>query len=77
MMNLIKLTKPLAEAILDMDDHGFSESLGPYTEEASNAWWKVVAAAEKRIGRESNSTAHSNYQAEKARKNETTKKYLD
>jgi hypothetical protein len=40
-----------AHAILDMDDHGYSESLGPHQDESRAAWTKLVAQAEEITGR--------------------------
>jgi hypothetical protein len=40
-----------AHAILDMDDHGYSESLGPHKDETKDAWAGLVTQAEKLTGR--------------------------
>ena len=46
-LNLLLTRDPdLAEAIIDMDNHGFSEGLGPDTDEQAAAWYKIVDAAE-------------------------------
>lgn len=45
-----------AHAILDMDDHGYSESLGPHGEKAADAWFQLVAQAEELTGRWANAT---------------------
>jgi hypothetical protein len=42
-----KLTNALANAIIDMEDHGYSECLGPNTERASEAWNALVLEAEE------------------------------
>jgi hypothetical protein len=43
----VLLTNALANAIIDMDDHGYSECLGPETERASDAWNALVMEAEE------------------------------
>ena len=42
---------PLFEAILDMEDHGFGEGLGPETHARAEAWKDLVEVAEKHTGR--------------------------
>ena len=44
----------LAHAIIDMDDHGTSESLGPSTMPRADAWEALVLKAEAATGRKSN-----------------------
>ncbi len=48
-LNLL-LTEDLANAIIDMDNHGYSEGLGPDTPERMEAWQKIVAVAEEQTG---------------------------
>ena len=47
----VVLTPDIANAILDMDDFGFSEGLEPKTEEATSAWIHLVSLAELRVQR--------------------------
>ena len=49
----IEVSPALAHAIIDMDDIGFSEGLGPRINERAEAWYQLVAAAEKIAKRES------------------------
>lgn len=42
----VEVTKDLANAIIDMDNHGYSEGLGPETEKGFDAWDKLVMMAE-------------------------------
>lgn len=44
-----------AHAIIDMDNHGFSEGLGP-SEENDEAWEELVRVAEEKTGRQSDLT---------------------
>lgn len=52
----IKITQALAHAIIDMDNHGYSEGLGPNTKESTIAWKSLLKAAEDSTGRESDET---------------------
>jgi hypothetical protein len=45
------LTLSQANAIIDMEDHGYSEGLGPETETADAAWDEMVVWAEAATGR--------------------------
>jgi hypothetical protein len=47
----IPLPAALANAIIDMDNHGYSESLGPDTERAADAWDELVREAEEVVDR--------------------------
>ena len=52
----IELTKALAHAIIDMDDHGYSEGLGPGTRESIDAWKLLLKTAEDLTGRDADET---------------------
>lgn len=47
----VQITKPLGEAILDLDDIAFSKGLGPMDENASEAWDDLILKAEDETGR--------------------------
>ena len=47
----VVLTKDLAHAVLDMEDIGFGEGLGPETEEATRAWIHLISLSELRVQR--------------------------
>ena len=48
----IMMGADLAHAVLNMDDHGHSESLGPSTVARSEAWNDLVLKAEKAADRQ-------------------------
>ena len=48
---LFVLTEDLANAIIDMDNHGSSEGLGPITDASYDAWKIIVKSAEEKTGR--------------------------
>lgn len=58
----IDLTKPLANAIIDMEDIAFSEGQGPCDGPSTDAWEALVAEAEKAAGREADATRHRKLQ---------------
>ncbi len=59
------LTEDLAHAIVDMDDHGFSEGLGPETLKGAAAWEALVVAAELIADRKADATRCAEMQANK------------
>jgi hypothetical protein len=48
----IQITRPMAEAIVDMDNNAFSVGLGPDGEDASEAWDNLMLQAEDETGRQ-------------------------
>jgi len=52
------LTDNLAHAIIDMDNHGWSESLGPDTPERMEEWTALLRAAEGKTGLLADETRH-------------------
>lgn len=49
----VEISPTLAHAILDMDDHGYSEGLGPENNGGMEAWRELVSKAEQITGRKS------------------------
>lgn len=50
----LRLTLHQANAIIDMDNHGYSESLGPEDEGACEGWGELLELAETVTGRTAN-----------------------
>ena len=45
------MTATLANAIVDMDNHGYSESLGPESHESYVEWYRLVVVAALMVDR--------------------------
>lgn len=52
----IELTKSLAHAVIDMENVGYSEGLGPEERTSFEAWKLLVKTAEDFVGRKADST---------------------
>lgn len=52
----VELSKPMAEAIIEMDDIAYGEGQGPRAECDAKAWQKLLEAAEFVAGRKAASS---------------------